>query len=588
MTRRLLSMMLLATAAGAQAPTSDLEQVWLDPSARGSLIVGNGQTLPQGKFRAGLSLFYTYGNFRTAQSTAVAPLLTDRLGAQVFGAVGLFDWLELGVNVPVMFYQRSGPELQVAGAGLGNPWVNLKAQLLGRNAPISLGIGAGIGIPVGMPTQAQTNIGLGTGLEVAPRVQLGKVFNAWQFGVEVGFLFRNTVDYGPVTFTPEAGQPGNLVGHQLWAGLFVSTVNQTGPRGEFSLRGFVPVGLPARAGIEAQLGVRVPVGPVEFFASAGPGFGGEPSTPLARVYLGVAFGNEPMVRPPCIEGEPYEPLDCPELDKDGDGVRNGEDQAPLDPEDRDGFQDEDGVPDPDNDQDGVLDVDDRCPNEAGVAENGGCPDVDTDGDGIVDRLDQAPTEPEDKDGFQDEDGVPDPDNDQDGILDVDDACPLEAGILRERGCPPKDDDGDGVPNHEDNCPQEAGVKENQGCPAAKKQLVVITEKKLQILDRVYFDTGRASIQKRSFGLLDNLANVLSAHGEIAQVQIEGHTDNTGNEAKNKALSQSRADSVREYLIKKGVAAERLTALGFGQENPAEPNTTAKGRDANRRVEFTIK
>ena len=151
--------------------------------------------------------------------------------------------------------------------------------------------------------------------------------------------------------------------------------------------------------------------------------------------------------------------------------------------------------------------------------NKGCPDVDTDKDLIVDRLDTCPAVAEDKDGFQDEDGCPEADNDGDGVLDGKDQCPLVAGTARDQGCPPKDTDADGVVDSEDNCPTEAGVKDNSGCPAAKKQLVVITGDKLKILDRVYFDTGKASIQKRSNALLDNVAQVLATHGEIKLVQI---------------------------------------------------------------------
>ena len=131
------------------------------------------------------------------------------------------------------------------------------------------------------------------------------------------------------------------------------------------------------------------------------------------------------------------------------------------------------------------------------------------------------------------------------------------------------------------------MKDNFGCPAAKKQLVVLTAEKLKILDKVYFDTGRASIQKRSFALLDNVAQVLVVHPEIPLVQIEGHTDNTGVAEKNRKLSQERADAVKSYLAKKGVADGRLRAVGFGQDKPAESNETPAGRDNNRRVEFNL-
>ena len=106
-------------------------------------------------------------------------------------------------------------------------------------------------------------------------------------------------------------------------------------------------------------------------------------------------------------------------DRDGDGYKDDVDQCPDDPEDFDGFEDEDGCPDPDNDKDGILDGDDECPlvpeDYDGDADEDGCPegdDGDRDGDGIPDSIDQCPDDPEDLDGFEDKDGCPDPDNDK--------------------------------------------------------------------------------------------------------------------------------------------------------------------------------
>ncbi|MGB8330330.1 MAG: OmpA family protein [Polyangiales bacterium] len=246
------------------------------------------------------------------------------------------------------------------------------------------------------------------------------------------------------------------------------------------------------------------------------------------------------------------------LDADGDGILDDVDQCPNEPEDIDGFQDEDGCPDPDNDGDGVLDVNDGCPND-----------------------------PEDVDGFQDEDGCPDPDNDGDGILDVDDQCPNEPGTPENNGCPDPDRDGDGVPDRIDNCPDEPGTVENQGCQAP--QLVRIGEGRLEILEMVYFKTGSAQIQKRSDALLDNVAKVMLAHPEIKLVRVEGHTDSTGSLKFNMRLSKQRADSVVRYLVKRGgVAKERLISEGFGPTRPLVPDAKTKDELAqNRRVEFHV-
>ena len=245
-------------------------------------------------------------------------------------------------------------------------------------------------------------------------------------------------------------------------------------------------------------------------------------------------------------------------DADGDKIADEVDKCPNEPEDYDGFEDDDGCPDPDNDGDGVLDADDRCPMEA-----------------------------EDIDGFEDEDGCPDPDNDGDGILDVDDACPNDAGPPENNGCPDPDRDGDGVPDRIDNCPDEPGTVENQGCQA--KQLVVIGDDQIEILERVYFRKGSAKLQKRSWALLDQVAAVLIAHPEIKKVRVEGHTDKSGSLKYNMILSKKRANTVVRYLVGRGqVSRSRLVARGFGPKRPLVKNPKTKEEEAlNRRVEFHI-
>jgi OOP family OmpA-OmpF porin len=129
---------------------------------------------------------------------------------------------------------------------------------------------------------------------------------------------------------------------------------------------------------------------------------------------------------------------CPDTDNDADGIADDKDKCPNQAEDFDGFQDEDGCPDPDNDNDGVLDVNDECPNVPGPASHRGCPvvpDADRDGDGIPDMKDKCPDVPEDRDGVEDTDGCPDTDNDHDGVLDKDDQCPNDPGPASAQGCP---------------------------------------------------------------------------------------------------------------------------------------------------------
>jgi len=252
------------------------------------------------------------------------------------------------------------------------------------------------------------------------------------------------------------------------------------------------------------------------------------------------------------------PADKKAPDADGDGIPDELDKCPNEAEDFDDFQDEDGCPDLDNDSDGILDADDKCPND-----------------------------PEDMDGFEDEDGCPDPDNDGDGILDVDDQCPNDAGPPENNGCPDPDRDGDGVPDRIDNCPDEPGTVENQGCQDT--QLVVIGDGQLEILEKVYFKTGSAKLQKRSWALLDNVAAVLIAHPEIEKIRVEGHSDKTGSLKFNMILSKKRANTVVRYLVGRGqVSKSRLVAKGFGPKKPLVPDAKTKEEQAmNRRVEFHI-
>jgi outer membrane protein OmpA-like peptidoglycan-associated protein len=177
------------------------------------------------------------------------------------------------------------------------------------------------------------------------------------------------------------------------------------------------------------------------------------------------------------------------------------------------------------------------------------------------------------------------DRDGDGLLDAVDQCPDQVGPAENRGCPDTDDDEDGVIDRLDNCPDEKGTAANFGCKA--KQLVQITATQLKILDMVHFETNKAKIKRKSHRLLDNVAAVLAKHPKISRIRVEGHTDSQGDDGSNRDLSQRRAESVREYLIAKGIAPGRLDAFGFGEEKPIADNKTSKGRAANRRVEFNI-
>jgi len=171
------------------------------------------------------------------------------------------------------------------------------------------------------------------------------------------------------------------------------------------------------------------------------------------------------------------------------------------------------------------------------------------------------------------------------VQDPQDKCPNKKGPAANGGCPDVDTDGDGVVDRLDNCPKVKGDPKHHGC--VKKQLVVINTNRIQLLEKVFFRTNRARIRRRSFALLNNIATVLVSHSNILKIEVAGHTDDVGPAEYNRKLSQRRAEAVVAYLIKRGVAADRLVAVGYGEDMPTMPGRSRKARNANRRVEFKV-
>lgn len=259
-------------------------------------------------------------------------------------------------------------------------------------------------------------------------------------------------------------------------------------------------------------------------------------------------------------------------DTDGDGIYDKDDACPEVP----GLAQFNGCPD--SDGDGIEDAKDDCPNEAGLAEFNGCPD--TDGDGVPDNQDACPTVA----GLKALAGCPDADGD--GVADKDDECPNEAGPAENKGCPWKDTDGDGVLDKDDQCPNEPGTVANNGCPE-----VAPTEEIMKQLNEyartILFDTGKATFKKESLQTLASMNAIFKEYPK-ADFYIDGHTDSVGSSQSNKLLSERRANAVRDWLVANGIDQERLTARGFGEEQPIDSNKTAGGRTNNRRVEVKLK
>lgn len=557
----------------------------------------------------------------------VGALVGHRVGANLTGSIALFDWVEIAADLPLIVFQTRDDSVLPASLdpvalspfGIGDFRLAPKLRLLrAQEQLVDLALIAGVTVPTGLPA-GQSYVGEGQ-VTFVPEVAISRGFDD---GVLAGV--RTAVNVGYRLRPEDREVLGVAVGHELLykAGVgyrlqdLLTVPLEVDATVSGSTYAFAPFRSYEESPLEVKGGVKydvfaVPAAAgagdslvVQAFAGAGTGLINGFGTPDLRLFAGVRAG------PPT------------DIDADDDGVADKADACKDAAEDKDGFDDADGCPDNDNDNDGIADAVDTCKNEAedtdGFEDNDGCPDFDNDKDGVKDNDDGCKDVAEDKDGFEDNDGCPDDDNDKDGVKDGVDGCKDVAGPAENKGCPwpdtdkdgvtdnvdacinlagpanlggCPDSDGDGFTDDKDKCPTEAetvnNVEDDDGCPDKGKVLVSLTTEKIEILEKVFFDTGKSTIKPVSFPLLQQVATVLKSHKEIAAVRVEGHTDNAGEDATNQTLSQDRAAAVKAWLeTQGGVEASRLTAVGYGETKPVGDNATSAGRELNRRVEFVI-
>ncbi len=579
----------LAVTAQAQSqpiPGFELERFTFNPGSRETMTMGSGDLLDAKRLKLSLAGHYAHRPLVfTIDDRDSGALVASRFTVHLVAAYGIFDWLEVGLQLPVVAFQ-GGDDLSAQGlapvtsAALGAPLLQGRVAFLrqDKKQPLDLGLTLGVTLPLGSALALTKDPGLG--LAFVPRLGAGYSFGPVRLGAEVGAAIRGTT-----VLSPTSAAIKDEIGSQFTFGLVGATTRQLHfIRGEVGLRGLVPF---TRSGASAELLFGARAGfledeQLEVFALGGPGFGQTPGTPAWRAMLGVAWVPsfaDKTPRTACVEGQPYRLAECPALDQDGDGIPNGKDVCPEKP----GVAAKQGCPDTDSDGDGVMDLSDKCPKVAGQSAYKGCLPPDEDGDRVLDPDDACPKEK----GLVERKGCPLRDADADGTEDDVDICPGEKGLAELKGCPDRDTDGDEVVDRFDNCPKEKGEKSNQGCPKKDKQLVVITSEKLVILEKVFFATGKSRILPKSWPLLSQIARVMTEHPEIRKVRVEGHTDDKGKREQNLKLSQDRADAVKLFLTGKGVDASRLEARGFGPDQPADSNKMEKGRENNRRVEFVV-
>ena len=238
----------------------------------------------------------------------------------------------------------------------------------------------------------------------------------------------------------------------------------------------------------------------------------------------------------------------------------------------------------DADRDGVVDAADRCPNtplDDRVDVSGCSLPKDRDGDGVIDAMDRCPNSPL---GERVDAAGCALDSDGDGVVDAIDQCAnTPAGTMVDaKGCSLlRDSDGDGVMDPADKCP---GTPVGERVDAIGCMWLFPERQRRIVLEGVNFETASANLTDQSYVTLNRVAASLAAHTEL-QVEVAGYTDSRGSDQYNQRLSQSRAEAVRQYLMQRGVAPERLSARGFGETNAIDTNATTNGQGRNRRVEL---
>jgi len=555
----------------------------------------SGHLVPYG----GLTLEYAHRPFTLYDATCAPDDDTDcevddvrehlvryYAAGHLTGALSLFDRVQVGLAIPVAIargdsfsYTAPGGTDFVAVEGgrnfvLGDPRLDVKGRIFGEGTDgLNFAASAFVTFPVGQLAGDEDKTGdtrfMGEGTVTAGGQFIGE-FEQRGFHVagNVGAIYRPT----QTLFSTQVGSQltyGVAFGYDVTPLIMVFAELE----GASSFSAQVD-----ENPLEGRVAGTYRVGDLAFTLGAGAGLIAGVGTPVFRAvgqaeYAPVRGDSDGDGIDDADDACPSEPEDmdgymdqdgCPDEDNDGDGMLDADDACPDEAEDMDGFQDDDGCPDRDNDGDGVDDGYDSCPDDPedmdGDRDDDGCPDNDTDQDGIPDHEDECPNEPEDTDGFGDEDGCPEDDFDGDGILDVEDECPDQPenfnGVEDEDGCPEPDSEGDGVVDVADECPDQAedinGYQDGDGCPDGPAA-VAVSDSRVTLNE----DLTWARRNRLPPGSRRQIAAVAFALRSFPQFARSVRIEVSGQDQE---LAGQRGQAIKDELVAQGVPAERLRAV----------------------------
>ena len=523
------------------------------------MTVDNARTLGHLSYTAGLGFDWaTNPLVETNGSAETQPLIKTQGTASLLAGIGLWERLELSMELPVVLIQETNtPTNPVSlgftnvdgGAGLGDIRVTPKVLLFGPKKATEAGFAMSFASDVVIPTGSGTKF-QGGAFRVAPRLLADWVFapGFWIAGnagaqllenVQLGRYEQGTAlvwgGAARIPLTKWLGLTAEATGTRTFAGEEVNALE---------LRRLGLVGLDATFAknwsVKLAGGTRLTTGV---------------GNPELQAGLTIAYTMD------------YDP------DADRDTIVGRLDSCPDAAEDFDGFEDSDGCPERDNDKDGVDDLLDKCEGQLedndGFEDSDGCPELDNDKDGFNDDADKCPLAPEDKDGFEDNDGCPEEDNDQDGVIDGLDKCAKDKedvdGFEDKDGCPEEDNDQDGVLDGADKCADQLetlnGVDDTDGCADAGLFEVNLAQGTVSFTTPIRFANAAATIEGSADATLAALTALLKQN-ETLRIRLVVHTGDAGFEAANLSLAEERAKALVARIAIDGVAVDRVTTAAY--------------------------
>jgi outer membrane protein OmpA-like peptidoglycan-associated protein len=581
-----------AAASGPAVPDLNAQLYRVPIDAERTLWADDTNTGPMGYWRAKAGLVYAHDPlvYRDEDGVETA-ILEDALQADLIGMVNI-SRLRIGLDLPLWLMNDGA--LGEGGAGLGDVALDLKGTIIVRDDdnPFGLALGSRFDLPTATVDAPVGHPGLAWNAQVIADLEVGDVLLAANLGTQ--------------------GVPPAQIDGQTWddqffyrfgAGWSIAEKDRAGL--SFDMAGRAAYGGLGASGspVEGLLGGWFTLGESWVVrAGAGRGITSGIGTPDIRTVLTVGY------KPPKVR------------DRDEDGILDSDDACKMQPEDFDGWKDSDGCPDPttavtvrlvDGEGEPLPKASIQVQTHDQPAKGGQDLKVDLH-PGSWSVTVNAPrfrertleiTVPEGEDHLEIVSMAPTFGRVRVIVTDTE-GNPLDASV-RVRGTDKVEDAPGGKTAFEIDegarklVVQAEGFKpavvdiDIKGGKAALAEVQLessrakVTKEKIEILDKVYFDTGKATIKPESFQILGDVAALIDANPDVRKVRIEGHTDKRGDDAENLSLSQARADSVKAWLVEHDIAADRLEAVGYGETQPVDTGSSRAAYDKNRRVAFTI-